>query len=549
MTTELIREAAGSDVAIVNFNVTAGGGVATGCNVHAALFQNPGGPAVASAQVPAAARSQLQLRILAPKLWSPADPFLYNATVRLVGGCGDAGAEVNDTLNTYVGIRSVRLQPMRVHSAPSCAHRSVKDGPMESVTTTAHHTVCQRKCEAPQCAGWTWSSHNGSCVLHALLQPPIEHAPRSWCGSWATKLLLNGKPIFMAGVLSQGFWPDGGYTVPTDEADVHELVSLQQMGFNMVRKHLLVAPHRWYYHADRLGMLVFQDMPERIHHSGGRNFAQELDAMVRGRRNHPSIIQWSILNEVDPYPTSVELLTSIHVRKHYRRLRSLDPTRPINSVSGSLMKRRSTQRAYWSETDIQDHHAPTFNEIGPINASLLVTVSEAHRSACLPPKEHTWFHALKSQGGHACYGAKDDTRNTEMTDDCEAAAASYAHWASNELHAIRYFGLSMVGYVQNRDMEGECNGVLTFDGEPKLNATKIHMGNALLYAAHDELWNAEAAVSPVAVYLAKHGEMLEALIATAMAAISRTLPDDPVDALIKALEAGRATPSRSAMPT
>ena len=488
VTTELVGEPTESDVAIVNFNVTAGGGSVSGCHVHAALFQRAGGPAVASAQVPAAASSELRLRVSAPKLWSPEEPFLYNATVRLLGNCGDAGAEVDDTLNTYVGIRSVRLQPMRVHAARGCAHRSVPSGPMENVTTTAHHMACQRQCEAPQCAGWTWSSRNKSCVLHALLLPPIAHEPHSWCGSWATKLLLNGRPIFMSGVLSQGFWPDGEYTVPADEADVHEMTSLQDMGFNLIRKHLQVAPHRWYYHADRLGLLVSQDSPERIHHSGGRNFVPELEAMVRGRRNHPSIIQWSIYNEVDPFPTTWKLFAKQHVRTNYRRVRRLDPTRPINSVSGDLVGRGSLQRAYWRFTDIQDHHRPTFNEVGAINASLLVAVSEAHRSACLPPREHTWFHKLQSRAGYACYGAQDDPTKTRLTDDCEGASASYTRWASNELHAIRYFGLSMVGYVQNRDMEGECNGLLTFDAEPKLNATKIKAGNALLYAAHDELW-------------------------------------------------------------
>ena len=488
VTTELVGEPADFAVAVVSFSVIAGGGEVSGCHVHAALFQQADGAAVASAQVPAASSSSLQLRVSAAKLWSPADPFLYNATVRLVGNCGDAGAVVDDTMNTYVGIRSVQLQTRQVRAAQGCAHQSVHNGPMETVTTAERHGACQKQCVPPRCAGWTWSSRNNSCVLHALLLPPIAHKAHSWCGSWATKLQLNGKPIFMAGVLSQGFWPDGVYTVPTEEADIYELTSHREMGFNMVRKHLMVAPHRWYYHTDRLGLLVWQDMPERIHGSGGLNFVEELEAMVQGRRNHPSIIQWSIYNEVNGHPLNIKMLARQHVRSSYNLVRKLDPTRPINTVSGSMDRWGSTQRAFWGVTDVQDFHSHAFGGVGPINTSLLVTVSEAHRAACRPPTQHMWFHERQSRGQHPCYGAVDDTTVHKMAKSCEEAAASYVHWAAKEVSSIQYFGLSMVGYVQNRDMEGECNGLLTFDGEPKLNVKQIQRGNALLFAAHDRLW-------------------------------------------------------------
>ena len=84
-------------------------------------------------------------------------------------------------------------------------------------------------------------------------------------------------------------------------ADVYELSSHKAMGFNFIRKHIKVGPHRWYYHADRLGFFVWQDMPETIHATGAApSFMAELGAMVRGRRNHPSIVQWDIFNECSP---------------------------------------------------------------------------------------------------------------------------------------------------------------------------------------------------------------------------------------------------------
>ena len=75
------------------------------------------------------------------------------------------------------------------------------------------------------------------------------------------RLTLNGKPYFMNGLLDQGWWPDGLYTAPSDEALAFDIAAAKAMGFNTLRKHVKVEPARWYYHCDRLGMLVWQDMP------------------------------------------------------------------------------------------------------------------------------------------------------------------------------------------------------------------------------------------------------------------------------------------------
>ena len=83
------------------------------------------------------------------------------------------------------------------------------------------------------------------------------------------RLTLNGKPYFQNGLLDQGYWSDGLYTAPSDEAMIYDITAMKQLGFNMLRKHIKVEPMRWYYHCDRLGMLVWQDMP-----SGGNPSAQ-----------------------------------------------------------------------------------------------------------------------------------------------------------------------------------------------------------------------------------------------------------------------------------
>lgn len=80
-------------------------------------------------------------------------------------------------------------------------------------------------------------------------------------GDGVKRLFLNGRPYFHNGLLDQGYWPDGLYTAPSDEAMVYDIQLAKDMGFNMLRKHIKVEPLRWYYHCDRLGMLVWQDMP------------------------------------------------------------------------------------------------------------------------------------------------------------------------------------------------------------------------------------------------------------------------------------------------
>jgi len=309
-------------------------------------------------------------------------------------------------------------------------------------------------------------SSSNVCTLQSTVpRGPIRQDATATCGYWSTKLMLNNKPApFLAGILSQGFWPDGEYTTPDDLADIYELQSEKVMGFNFIRKHIKVGPHRWYYHADRLGMMVWQDMPETIHGVGSSpNFLIELQAMVLGRKNHPCIVGWDVFNEAIPPMELVDKSVSL--------IKLLDPhDRPVNAASGV------GQQPYWNVTDVQDFHTD-----GPptetLNSSLLVGTSEAHRCGCLPPAGHVWFHGLKTP----CYSVTAGV-------DCNQASASYMPWAQTEAEAIKFFGLSATGYVQNRDMEGECNGLLAYDAATKLNSTPIVLGNKLLEEVHAATW-------------------------------------------------------------
>src|SRR5205085_7220086 len=116
-----------------------------------------------------------------------------------------------------------------------------------------------------------------------------------------TRILLNGKFVFQVGPLDQGFWPDGLYTAPTDEALKYDIEITKKLGCNMARKHVKVEPERWYYWCDRLGLLVWQDMPSgdrnvapdkgEIQRSpeSAREYQSELKRIIVGKNNHPCI--------------------------------------------------------------------------------------------------------------------------------------------------------------------------------------------------------------------------------------------------------------------
>ena len=144
------------------------------------------------------------------------------------------------------------------------------------------------------------------------------------------RLTLNGKPYFMRGVLDQGFWPDGIYTPPTDEAIKNEVVVTKAFGFNIARKHVKVEDPRWYYYCDKLGLLVAQDMPSSHNLSTDQakiNFEQEWTEVMASVRSHPCIILWIPFNEDWGHPE----LFQDHI---VEVTRSHDPSRPIIDASG-----------------------------------------------------------------------------------------------------------------------------------------------------------------------------------------------------------------------
>ncbi len=256
-----------------------------------------------------------------------------------------------------------------------------------------------------------------------------------------TRLLLNGKPIFQVGPLDQGFWPDGIFTAPTDEALRYDIEITKKLGFNTTRKHVKVEPERWYYWCDRLGLLVWQDMPAGDRGIGGndpdlnrspesaKSYHDELKAMIHTLRNHPSIIMWVVFNEGwGQFDTAG--VTSW--------TKAYDPSRLVDSASG------------WTDRGVGDVH-DMHNYPGPGTYA-----PEPHRAAVLGEfgglglgvDGHTWSSRTWGYRGTA---SKDDlTRKYEQL--------LLRAWRLKDEK-----GLSAVIYTQLTDVETEANGLLTYD--------------------------------------------------------------------------------------
>ena len=270
-----------------------------------------------------------------------------------------------------------------------------------------------------------------------------------------TRILLNGKFLFQSGPLDQGFWPDGLYTAPTDEALRFDIEEMKKLGFNLVRKHLKVEPERWYYWCDKLGLLVWQDMPcgdggaavskerDGVVNTpvAAQQFESELKAMIVQHYNHPAIIMWIIFNEGwGQYDTP--RLTEV--------VRGLDASRLINSTSG------------WHDQhggDIVDAH----NYPGPVCPQ-----SETGRAAVLGEfgglglviPGHTWVEAI-------AWGYRSTTGPRELT-------RKYLDLWRKAWQLKGDSGLCAAVYTQLTDVESECNGLLTYDREvEKVDAQQV----------------------------------------------------------------------------
>ncbi|UCE49005.1 MAG: hypothetical protein JSW47_02465 [Phycisphaerales bacterium] len=274
------------------------------------------------------------------------------------------------------------------------------------------------------------------------------------------RLFLNDEQLFQFGPLDQGWWPDGLYTAPSDEALRYDIEVLKKLGCNMLRKHVKIEPDRLYYWCDKLGLLVWQDMPsgdkyirpkdsdiQRTPESAAQ-FEAELKAMIATFYNHPSIIMWVPYNEG---------WGQWDTRRIVDLIKQLDPTRLVNNASG------------WADRgvgDVHDIHRYPGPAAPPVEENRAAVLGE-FGGLGLPVKGHTWQD--EKNWGYRSYKTRD-----ELT-------AAYVALIDN-LRSLIGGGLAAAVYTQTTDVEIEVNGMMTYDRAMiKMDAEKAAAANKRLY--------------------------------------------------------------------
>lgn len=274
-----------------------------------------------------------------------------------------------------------------------------------------------------------------------------------------TRLLLNGVPYFFHGVLDQGYWPEGLMTAPSDQAMVFDITQMKELGFNMLRKHVKIEPARWYWHCDRIGMVVWQDMVNgggpvnkiletygptvfpplgthlRDNHyallsrqdaDARRRFEKDLRRMIRQLYNCPCIGMWVPFNEGWGQFDALRITEDV---------KKADPTRPVDHASGWFDQGggdvRSVHNYFRPLTVEQDQRAFVISEYGGANCNVA-------------------GHSMSEE----VYGYQT-VKEADFPDTFQSLM--------EKVHALVKDGLSGAVYTQVSDIEEETNGLLTYD--------------------------------------------------------------------------------------
>lgn len=281
--------------------------------------------------------------------------------------------------------------------------------------------------------------------------------------------LLNGKFVFQLGLLDQGYWPDGIYTAPTDEALKSDLETAKKFGFNLVRKHAKVEPQRWYYWADKLGLLVWQDMPSMWYPDDQpartrKQFEHEWQTIIRQHYNSPAIVTWVPFNEN---------WGAYDVSRIAAWTRSLDASRLVDANSG--YNNAPSYRPAPGDPgngDFADMHIYVGPGEPPQPSATRAAALGEYGGVGLLVSGHMW------PGKHKAY---------EMQPTVEDLTKRFEHVQSDLLPLIEDKGLSAAVYTQLTDVEEEVNGIVTYDRKfEKIDARRARAANEAVLAAANE---------------------------------------------------------------
>jgi beta-galactosidase/beta-glucuronidase len=295
------------------------------------------------------------------------------------------------------------------------------------------------------------------------------------------RMMLNDRFVFQFGPLDQGWWPDGLYTAPTDEALRFDIEKTKEMGFNMIRKHVKVEPARWYYYCDSIGILVWQDMPSgdlgarwerrlglelpdpdmKRSPESEKIYRTEWNEIMTDLHNFPSIVVWVPFNEAWGQFKTAEIVNWTMKQ---------DPTRLVNTASGGNF------HDVGHILDIHNYPMPIMPRADLFGKDRIIVLGE-YGGLGLPLTDHTW---QQRNWGYQTFGTSD------------SLLMRYAGFIMT-LDTLIQKGLSAAVYTQTTDVEGETNGLMTYDRK----IFKIPV--AKLKELHDRLYK----VSPQAFYYRK----------------------------------------------
>ncbi|MCK9641209.1 MAG: beta-galactosidase [Prolixibacteraceae bacterium] len=261
------------------------------------------------------------------------------------------------------------------------------------------------------------------------------------------RLQLNNHDYFQFGPLDQGWWPDGLYTAPTDEALLYDIKKTKDFGFNLIRKHVKVEPDRWYYHCDKEGILVWQDMPSggespqwqmRNYFNGKElertaeseeNYRAEWKAIIDQHLSNPCIVTWVPFNEAWGQFKTPEIAAWIKL---------YDPSRLVNSASGGN---------FYPVGDMLDIHNYPAPEL-PMYDGRRACVLGEYGGIGLPVENHLWVK--ERNWGYVQYKTSKEATNAYIE-------------LAEKLKALIPRGFSAAVYTQTTDVEMEINGLMTYD--------------------------------------------------------------------------------------
>jgi len=287
------------------------------------------------------------------------------------------------------------------------------------------------------------------------------------------RVLLNGEFVFNIGLLDQGYWPDGIFTAPTEEALLYDIELAMKTGFNVIRKHIKVEPQRWYYHCDRLGILVWQDMPNLWHPDDADSVAvraqyrTELKEMIDQHISSPSIIMWVPFNEN---------WGAFEVTDITDWVKKYDPTRLVNGNSGYNYAPR---------------YRPAYGDPGNGDFVDLHHYGRIEDKA-LPQPDAKRAASLGEFGGKGLF-VRDHlwpvpNNAYEMMISKEVLSDTYVLMLNEIEQRMIYRGLSAAIYTQTSDVEHEINGLVTYDRQvEKIDFAKVKSINEAIIKKSKEI--------------------------------------------------------------